>query len=158
MTYLIDIQHEEEPPCPFSDELISQWAITALKQFLKSGEMTIRLVNSTEIQQLNFNYRNKNKATNVLSFPSELPKNIALAIPLIGDIIICCEIIEEEAIEQHKTNEAHFAHLVIHGVLHLLGYDHVSASDAAIMEPIEIQLLNTLGIANPYEVIDESAQ
>lgn len=155
MTYTVDIQHEEEPPSPLTDIELTQWAITALSLFKPTGELTIRIVNPEEIRQLNYQYRQKDKPTNVLSFPCELPQHIELPTPLFGDIIICNEVIKKEAASQDKSYRAHFAHIVVHGVLHLLGFDHIREEDAQIMEPHEINILNQLGFSNPYEVYND---
>ncbi len=111
-------------------------------------ELTLRIVDKDEIQQLNKTYRHKDKPTNVLSFPFEAPPEIQLA--LLGDIIICHDVVVEEAQQQQKTSQDHWAHMVVHGVLHLKGYDHIRDSDADIMETLEIQILNKLNIPNPY--------
>lgn len=116
-------------------------------------ELTVTLTDDAAIKILNRDYRDKDKATNVLSFPmwdtmSEIPPN-AGAIPL-GDIIIAFETIKREAIEQHKTLPDHFTHMLIHGFLHLLGYDHMNDKDAKSMESLEIKILKELSIANPY--------
>ena len=115
---------------------------------MKEAELTIRLVNEAEITELNHTYRNNNKATNVLSFPADLPEHID--IPLLGDMIICPSVVKREATEQHKALSSHWAHMVIHGTLHLLGYDHINEREAEEMENLEIQLLAGLGIDNPY--------
>ncbi|MBL0709431.1 MAG: rRNA maturation RNase YbeY [Colwellia sp.] len=112
-------------------------------------ELTIRLVNIDESQQLNHQYRHKNKPTNVLSFPFEVPDGIELN--LLGDLIICASVVEQEAKEQNKTLFDHWAHMVIHGCLHLLGYDHINDDDAQDMENLEISILAGLAIKNPYE-------
>jgi probable rRNA maturation factor len=107
-------------------------------------EVTIRIVDEDEGRTLNNTYRSKNYATNVLTFPlTEEPH-------LIGDIVICAPIVEKEARTQHKSFEAHFAHLTVHGVLHLHGYDHETEAQAALMESIEVTTLQKLGYANPY--------
>jgi probable rRNA maturation factor len=111
-------------------------------------EVTVRLVDIAESQALNDQYRNKNKPTNVLSFPFEVPEGIELN--LLGDLVICADIVENEAQEQNKTLNDHWAHMVIHGCLHLLGFDHISDSEAEIMESIEINILAKLDISNPY--------
>lgn len=111
-------------------------------------ELTIRIVDKNEIQLLNKTYRHKDKPTNVLSFPFEAPPEIQLA--LLGDVIICHDIVVAEAQQQQKTSQAHWAHMVIHGVLHLKGYDHIRDSDAEIMEALEVQILKKLNIPNPY--------
>jgi len=97
---------------------------------------------------LNQQYRGKDKPTNVLSFPFEVPEEIEL--DLLGDLIICTKVVEQEAKQQHKVLHTHWAHLVIHGCLHLLGYDHINEQDAEEMEKLEVQLLSTLNISDPY--------
>lgn len=129
---------------------LKRWAIAAMKQKIKSAELTIRIVDKEEITQLNSTYRHKNKPTNVLSFPFDMPEECD-EIPLLGDIVICADVIKEEAQTQNKPLDAHWAHMVVHGTLHLLGYDHEKNSDAEIMEAEEITILNTLGFANPYQ-------
>lgn len=138
---------------------LQRWINTTLENLVDTAELTVRIVEPDEIKSLNFQYRQKNKPTNVLSFPSEIPEELKTQIGCseIGDIIICHEIIEKEAKEQHKTIEDHYAHMVIHGVLHLMGYDHIKQADADIMEPLEIKLLAKLHIDNPYELKDDIA-
>jgi probable rRNA maturation factor len=111
-------------------------------------ELTIRLVDETEIQSLNNDYRGKNYPTNVLSFPADLPEE--LNIPFLGDLVICVPVIIREASEQNKTPDAHWAHMVIHGTLHLLGYDHIEEDDAEVMEALETTIIKQLGYADPY--------
>lgn len=132
-----------------SSEHIEQWVALALTGRKDEAELTIRLTDKNEIRQLNRDYRQQDKATNVLSFPADLPEHID--IPLLGDMIICPAVVVEEAKEQHKALHAHWAHMVIHGTLHLLGYDHIEEQDAEVMESIEIELLASLDIANPYQ-------
>jgi len=110
--------------------------------------LTIRVVDREESASLNERYRSKQGPTNVLSFPAELPAEIDL--PLLGDIVICAPVVELEALQQAKDTEAHWAHLVIHGVLHLLGYDHQTENQAQLMESREISMLVSLGYADPY--------
>ena len=107
------------------------------------------MVKAEEIRELNANYRHIDKSTNILSFPFESPAGIDL--PLIGDLVICFDVLKREALEQHKTIEEHFAHLIVHGCLHLIGYDHIEPEDAHIMEPLEIQAVMRLGYDNPYK-------
>lgn len=141
------------------DELIEKWVTTSLieemqqqqksipyKQELKEQELTIRIVDKDEIQSLNKNYRHQDKATNVLSFSFEAPEQL----PLLGDIVICHDIVVEEAKLQQKSVIDHWAHMVIHGVLHLKGYDHIKDAEADTMEALEIHILEQLGIDNPY--------
>lgn len=117
-------------------------------------DISVRLVDDEESHQLNLHYRQKDKPTNVLSFPSELPEEIVEmldSIPL-GDLVISVPVVLREAAEQQKDPQQHLAHLIVHGTLHLMGYDHeTSEQDAEDMEAIEIEVLKTLGIANPYE-------
>ncbi|HSW69204.1 MAG TPA: rRNA maturation RNase YbeY [Gammaproteobacteria bacterium] len=131
---------------------LKRWVTAALKNKMESAELTIRIVDKAEITELNSTYRKKNKPTNVLSFPFDMPEECD-EIHILGDIIICADVVHEEALEQDKTLEAHFAHMVVHGTLHLLGYDHEKDSDAEIMEAEEIKILNNLGINNPYQVV-----
>lgn len=116
-------------------------------------DISIRLVDEAESQALNAHYRKKDKPTNVLSFPSELPEEILPMldqVPL-GDLVICIPVVLQEAAEQQKTPDAHFAHMVVHGTLHLMGYDHeTSEQDAEDMEAIEVNVLQQLGFPNPY--------
>lgn len=107
------------------------------------ASITLRLVDEAEGRELNRNFRQKDYATNVLTFDYSHA-------PCAADIVICCPVIDKEAMEQQKTLEAHYAHMVVHGVLHALGYDHVRARDAKLMEAFEVQVLQALDIANPY--------
>ena len=119
----------------------------------QDSEVTIRIVDSEESASLNTQYRNKTGATNVLSFPFEAPAGIT--VPLAGDLIICAPIIDREAREQRKTPTAHWAHMVVHGMLHLQGHDHIEDDEAEAMEALEIRLLAQLGFGNPYDTIDD---
>jgi len=112
------------------------------------SELLIRFVDKNEIQQLNKTYRHKDKATNVLSFPSDLP--VEIDEDILGDVVICNEIVAEEAKMQQKTFNNHLIHMAIHGTLHLLGYDHVEESEAQKMESLEVKILEKLQIDNPY--------
>lgn len=111
-------------------------------------ELTIRFVEPNESQALNRDYRDKDKPTNVLSFPFESPPGVEL--PLLGDLVICHDVVSREAVEQQKPLMHHYAHMVIHGTLHLLDYDHVDDDDAHLMEALERRLLANLDIADPY--------
>jgi probable rRNA maturation factor len=156
MAHVIDLQiacKQNDLPSELPSEPQFQlWVDTALAQVSsepeKDFELTIRLVNSEESQQLNMQYRGKDKPTNVLSFPFEVPEGIELN--LLGDLIICIEVMKQEAQDQKKSLFDHWAHLVIHGCLHLVGFDHISDSEAVEMESIEIAVLAKLGIKNPY--------
>ena len=152
MPHEVDLQVACTPTELPSKEQFQLWVDTALDEVNstpeKCFELTIRLVNCEESQQLNCQYRNKDKPTNVLSFPFEVPDGIELN--LLGDLIICIEVMKKEALEQKKDLFDHWAHLVIHGCLHLVGFDHISDSEALEMESIEITILAKLGIKNPY--------
>ena len=127
---------------------IAAWAGTALGRRAAGGELGIRVVGSAESRRLNARYRGKDKPTNVLSFPpAPLPGGDAR--PL-GDLVICAQVVRSEAREQRKPLEAHWAHLVVHGALHLIGYDHEREAQAKRMERREIAVLRRLGFANPY--------
>lgn len=113
-------------------------------------ELTVRVVDNDESRTLNHTWRGKDKPTNVLSFPFEAPEGIPLA--LLGDMVICAPLVAQEAQEQDKTGQAHWAHLVVHGTLHLLGFDHIEDDEAAEMEALEVQILAQLGFADPYDI------
>lgn len=132
-----------------SETTFQNWLEAFLPQFQSESEITIRIVDIAESQNLNLTYRGKDKPTNVLSFPFEAPENITL--PLLGDLIICRQVVEKEAIEQQKNQGAHWAHMVIHGCLHLLGYDHLTDFEAEEMETIETEIMQKLGYPDPYQ-------
>ena len=127
-----------------------RWIEAALKgaKRRKATEVSVRIVDTEEGQALNLQYRGRDYATNVLSFPVELPPGVDL--PLIGDLIICAPVVAREAAEQGKKPADHWAHLTIHGTLHLLGYDHIDEAEAETMEALETKVLAGLGIADPY--------
>jgi len=150
MATYIDIQHATAKPVEINDEQLLKWAKITLMDEVDSAELTIRLADTDEIMQLNQTYRKQNKPTNVLAFPANLPDNIELDTRLLGDIIICPEVVYEECKQLNKSIESHFALMVIHGVLHLLGYDHIDDKDTEIMQNKEINILKEIGFANPY--------
>ena len=125
-----------------------RWLEAAVTPFQPESEVTIRLVDEAESNERNLTYRGKDKPTNVLSFPFEAPPGIEL--PLLGDLIICRQVVEQEAAEQGKTVEAHWAHMVVHGTLHLLGYDHIEDEEAEEMEALETEIMLALGYPDPY--------
>lgn len=129
-----------------------RWADAALAcaKRRKPAELTIRIVGTREGRRLNRDYRQKDYATNVLSFPVELPPGVTL--PLIGDLAICAPVVAREATEQGKRARDHWAHMTVHGVLHLLGYDHIDDAEAEAMEALERRVLAKLGIDDPYAV------
>jgi probable rRNA maturation factor len=127
---------------------IQLWVDTALTDYPDDTEIVIRIVDEKESTELNETYRLKSGPTNILSFPVEIPEEIELN--LLGDLVICAPVLEKEALEQNKALLNHWAHIVIHGVLHLMGYDHIEDDEAELMEGKEITLLSHLGIKNPY--------
>ncbi|MCU7915087.1 MAG: rRNA maturation RNase YbeY [Candidatus Thiodiazotropha sp. (ex Gloverina cf. vestifex)] len=135
-----------------SDEDFRRWIEIALPEKDKPVEMVIRLVDESESRQLNRDYRGKDNPTNVLSFPFDAPEQVPSA--LLGDLAICVPVVAREAAEQGKPLLAHWAHMVIHGVLHLLGYDHLTDEEAQLMEQRERELLHQLLFSDPYSEED----
>lgn len=127
---------------------IQLWVDTALAGFGQDTEIVVRIVDEQESAELNEQYRHKSGPTNILSFPADLPEGIELN--LLGDLVICAPVLEQEALEQNKLLAHHWAHIIVHGVLHLLGYDHIDETEAELMENKEIAILNKLNINNPY--------
>ena len=131
-----------------------KWTAAALQARILEADLAIRIVGAKEGRALNRHYRGKDYATNVLSFPADiaegvkLPKNVRM--PLLGDIVLCAPVVAREAKEQAKPLAAHYAHLTVHGVLHLLGWDHQDERDAECMEALEREVLAGLGIDDPY--------
>ena len=131
-----------------TEEQIVQWATAAVQPEGDEVEMTVRIVDEAESHELNLTYRGKDCPTNVLSFPFECPDEVEL--PLLGDLVICRQVVEREAAEQEKPLIAHWAHMVVHGSLHLLGYDHIEDDEAEEMESLETQIMQGLGFDDPY--------
>lgn len=154
MTLELDLQIALDLPVLPNEADFRRWAEAALAGagYAKDAELTLRIVNEAEITALNETYRRKQGPTNVLSFPFEAPPEVDSS--LLGDIVICAPVVLREAVSQDKTPEAHWAHLVAHGVLHLLGYDH-DETQAAAMESLEIRILTDLGYADPYGDIQD---
>ena len=146
---IIDLQIacEQETGLPTAEQ-IEQWATAAVQPQSDEVEMTVRIVDEAESHELNLNYRGKDRPTNVLSFPFECPDEVEL--PLLGDLVICRQVVEREAQEQDKPLMAHWAHMVVHGSLHLLGYDHIEDDEAEEMESLETQIMTGLGFEDPY--------
>ena len=144
----LDLQRVSQGEAPSDDEF-RRWCELTLRQRSADSELTIRLVDEAEGRELNRTWRQKDYATNVLSFPADVPDEL-LDIPLLGDLVICVPVVAREAAEQGKPLQAHWAHLVIHGCLHLLGYDHIDDAEADEMEDLERQLLAELGHPDPY--------
>ena len=129
-----------------------RWVAAALAGRIREADLAIRLVDANEGRALNRHYRGKDYATNVLSFPADLPEGLpeGVRLPLLGDLVLCAPVIEREAREQGKALAAHYAHLTVHGTLHLLGWDHADDVEAEAMERLEREILAGLGIDDPY--------
>jgi probable rRNA maturation factor len=152
----MDIQRESEDPAP-GDAALHAAVRAAIE--IAGGEiadvnaeipleLSLRIVDAPEIRALNKRYRGRDAATNVLSFPAELPPGLPFR--HLGDVVVCAAIVRDEAVAQHKRSEAHWAHMLVHGTLHLLGYDHENDEEAEIMEALEAQALARLGWPCPY--------
>ena len=149
MAIYLDLQHATESldGLPIEAEF-QQWLNAAVIPFQADAEVTIRLVDEQESHALNLEYRGKDRPTNVLSFPFEAPPGMELE--LLGDLIICRQVVEKEALEQNKPLKAHWAHMVVHGSLHLLGYDHIEDEEAEEMESLETEIMQNMGFVDPY--------
>lgn len=138
---------------------IERWISAALSMAGRlqqpEAEVSLYVVDEEEGRELNLQYRNKDYPTNVLSFPADLPEELAL--PLLGDLVVCAPVVEREAREQDKLLTAHWAHMLVHGTLHLLGFDHIEDAEADEMEALETRILAQLGFADPYAA-EKSAQ
>ena len=148
MSTTVDLQIAHEFENLPTTEQFEQWAALVLDELKPNSELTIRISDAQESQHLNHTYRGKDKPTNVLSFEFDAPEGVEL--PLVGDLIICPEVVLQESQEQEKTFHDHFAHMVVHGCLHLLGYDHINDVDALEMETLEKQFLSKINISDPY--------
>ncbi len=145
----VDVQLATQQPDTPNPELLERWALSALAGGGdEPGELCVRVVDNHESQTLNAGYRGVDKPTNVLSFPTDVDIPDA---KVLGDVVICAPVVEFEAAEQNKHLADHYAHMVVHGVLHLMGYDHESEGEAEQMEQLEITILGELGIADPYQ-------
>ena len=135
------------------DDQFKLWVETVLVGKPNDFTLAIRVVDEQEGQRLNRQYRNKDQATNVLSFPADLPETLPAEIRLsqLGDLVICAPVVSCEAMQQHRPETDHWAHLTVHGVLHLLGYNHEAADEASVMESLETKILAGLGISDPYQ-------
>lgn len=149
MNLQLDLQLASNAPGLPAATDFELWCRTALSQTHDAAELTLRIVDEEEGRKLNHQWRGKDYATNVLSFAADIPPGI-LEIPLLGDLVICAPVAAREASEQAKSSNAHWAHLVIHGCLHLLGYDHIEEEEAKTMENLERQLLARLNYPDPY--------
>ncbi|MEM1114072.1 MAG: rRNA maturation RNase YbeY [Pseudomonadota bacterium] len=151
MNLQLDIQSASAEPAPEEDDLRS-WITAVFDELGDRGhadaEISLRIVDMEEMAGLNLAYRGKNGPTNVLSFPADLPEELHLS--LLGDIVICAPVVRREAAEQDKSEGHHFAHMTVHGTLHLLGYDHLAPGEADLMEQLETSILARLHIPCPY--------
>jgi probable rRNA maturation factor len=155
MPYQIDVEVNSSSTKIPSVENIELWIRAALQSDeLNQAEVSVYIVDEAESQELNAQYRGKDKPTNVLSFPADIPDEVG--VPLLGDLVICAPVVEREAQEQGKTLDAHWAHMLVHGTLHLLGYDHVEDDEADVMEALETRLITQLNFPAPYTEITES--
>lgn len=145
---MVEVQYACEGAGIPGDAAIRRWVGAVLGDQGAPAELTIRIVDEEEGRALNSAYRGRTNATNVLSFPFEAPPGIHL--PILGDIAICAPVVQAEAREQGKVPAAHWAHMVVHGVLHLLGYQHDADADAEEMEALEVAILRELGFPDPY--------
>ena len=129
-----------------------KWVAAALAGRIREADLAIRIVGSKEGRSLNHHYRGKDYATNVLSFPAELPEGLpkGVKLPLLGDLVLCAPVVAKEAAAQGKPVAAHYAHLTVHGVLHLLGWNHEDTREAECMEQLEREILAGLGLPDPY--------
>jgi len=151
MNIHLDIQREVTA-LPNDENLLNWVKQTLTLEQYADTELTIRFVSEKESAELNEQYRHKTGATNILSFPFVVPDEVELN--LLGDLVICSDVVKREASEQKKEELAHWAHMVVHGILHLLGYDHLTSTDAKIMETKEIKILSQLGYTDPYREIE----
>jgi probable rRNA maturation factor len=154
MAYQIDIennsQHAQIPPIAE----LEHWISAALQsQNFEDAEVSVYIVDEDESQELNAQYRGKDVPTNVLSFPADIAEEVG--VPLLGDLVVCAPVLTREAQEQGKTLHAHWAHIVVHGTLHLIGFDHIDDDEAEAMETLETQIVTGLGYPAPYQDITE---
>lgn len=156
MTITVDVDNastSDEVPDPSA---IQRWVAAALAGQREEAELAVRIVDEAESAELNGLYRHQAGATNVLSFPADLPDEID--IPLLGDLVICAPVVSREAVEQDKLPEAHWAHMLVHGTLHLLGHDHIDDAEADLMEALETRIITALGFPPPYETPSPPAE
>ena len=147
----VRVQRASSGPGTPPDRDLSDWAAAALPGLEHAAELTVRLVDEEESRRLNAQYRQQDKATNVLAFPAGAIDGLPVDEPrVLGDIVVCAAVVAAEASAQGKDPEAHWAHMLVHGALHLLGFEHETAAQAEEMESLERRLLEGLGIADPY--------
>lgn len=152
MAYQIDIESNSQSQALPTTAEMERWVSAALRsQQLAEAEVSLYIVDEAEGQELNSQYRDKDYPTNVLSFPADIPEEVGL--PLLGDLVVCAPVVEREAQEQGKTLAAHWAHMLVHGSLHLLGFDHIEDDEAEAMEALETEIVTGLGFPAPYQVL-----
>ncbi|WP_390594978.1 rRNA maturation RNase YbeY [Simiduia litorea] len=144
----VDVENASSAPNIPSQAQFERWVSAAVGDHQAEAEVSLMIADEAQGRSLNHEYRGKDYATNVLSFPADLPPELEL--PLLGDLVICAPVVAREAVEQHKALEAHWAHMVVHGTLHLLGYDHIDDGEAEAMEALETQIITELGYSAPY--------
>jgi len=149
MVNRLDIQNVSESALVPKQELLQLWVDSVLKDGSQNSEIVIRIIDEQQMAEFNKQYRHKEGPTNILSFPFEVPDDIQS--DLLGDLLVCAPVLEKESCEQHKFLEHHWAHIIVHGVLHLIGYDHIDDQGAEEMEALEVRILKTIKINNPYE-------
>lgn len=154
MNVSVDIEIATDGDDPPEPDSIKRWLHAVLERELPADdprevEISVRVVDREESHTLNKRYRHKDAPTNVLSFPSDLPSDLPFR--HLGDIVLCAPVIGDEAREQGKAVDDHWAHMLVHGALHLLGYDHIDEVDATVMESLEVEILSQFGVADPYE-------
>ena len=148
MAIILDIQSASSTEDAPDEQSMQRWVSAAIVSKTGDTELSIRIVDERESQELNQTFRGSSGPTNVLSFPfdAEIPEPL----PLIGDVVICAPVVAREAEQQNKELKAHWAHMIVHGVLHLQGYDHQNDTEAVIMETLETEIMQKLGFPPPY--------
>ncbi|WP_041522550.1 rRNA maturation RNase YbeY [Gilvimarinus agarilyticus] len=149
----VDIDRQVDSEAVPGDDEVHRWVTAALRNEREVAEVSVCIVDPATSADLNHRYRGKNYPTNVLSFPADLPAELGL--PLLGDLVVCADVVAREAREQGKTADAHWAHMLVHGTLHLLGYDHIEEHEAEAMEALETDIVTALGFAPPYTEITQ---
>lgn len=152
MAYEIYIESNSQSQALPATEQLEAWIAAVLRhQQLEDAEVSLYIVDEAEGEELNSQYRGKDYPTNVLSFPADIPEEVG--VPLLGDLVVCAPVVEREAQEQGKTLAAHWAHMLVHGTLHLLGFDHIDDDEADAMEQLETEIITGLGYPAPYQVL-----
>jgi len=151
----LEIQRATTSTSTPADDQFQHWINAVPTEMNHKLQLSIRLVDEPEARCFNRDYRNRDYATNVLSFPADLPEGLPSEVrqSQLGDLLICAPVVVREALESKRSEEDHWAHLTIHGVLHLLGYDHEQDTEAVIMESLETEILKKLGFSDPYQYI-----